>query len=100
MSWQEDPLRAAILHELFAVDETEDGEEAGSLFEDVPGIWLDEIESLGEAADLDLTADVDEPVVVLDPRIYYGDTWAPPLLDELLFGHQLAIFPMVDDAEA
>jgi hypothetical protein len=100
MSRGEDPLRAAILHELLAAEELEDGEVADSLFADVPGIWLDEIDGLEETVDLDLSSEVDEPVVVLDPRIYYGDTWAPPLLDELLFGHQLAIFPLIDDAEA
>ncbi len=100
MSRFEDPLRAAILHELFAAEENEDGEIVDSAFNDIPGVWLDEIEGLEELDDLELLSGEDEPVVVLDPRIYYGDTWAPPLLDELLFGHQLAAFPMVDDADA
>ncbi len=100
MSRPEDPLRAAILHELFAVEETEDGEEAEELFADVPGIWLDELEGLDGADDLDLTGDPDEPVVMLDAKVYYGDTWVPPLLDELLFGHQLTLYPLPDDAEA
>ena len=98
MSRPEDPLRAAILHEMFAVDD--DGDEFSdgeSPFADLPGVWLDELESLGELMTAAVTGD--EPVVVLDPRIYYGDTWAPPLLDELLFGHQCADLDSLDDGE-
>lgn len=100
MSHPEDPLRAAILHELFAAEEAEDGEEIESPFNDIPGVWLDELQGLEEIEELMELGGEDEPVVVLDPRIYYGDTWSPPLLDELFFSHQMAAFSFVDEGEA
>ncbi len=100
MSHPEDPLRAAILQELFAMEETEDGEEIESPFTDIPGVWLDELDGLEEIEDLMDLDGVDEPVVVLDPRIYYGDSWAPPILDELFFSHQVAVFALPDEGEA
>ena len=50
-------------------------------YADVPGIWLDELEDAPPK---------DETVVVLNPAVLYGDTWAPPLLDEMLYAHRAA----------
>jgi hypothetical protein len=75
-------LRTQILDELQEfVDWACDSEEDEDPYADLPGTWLDELEG---------NPGVGEPIVVLDPRIFYGDAWSPPLLDELLFVHHSA----------
>ncbi len=72
----------------------------GRPYNDIQGDWLEALQGLGEKGELMELGGEEEPVVVLDPRIYYGDTWSPPLLDELFFSHQMAAFSFVDEGEA
>ena len=75
-------LRSHILDEIEEfVDWANDNGEGPDPYADMPGIWLDELESV---------PDGQLPVVMLDPRILYADSWSPPILDELLFVHHTA----------
>jgi len=75
-------LRSQFLDELEEfVDWARTSGEEPDPFEDLPGVWLDELED---------TPNGNLPVVMLDPRVLYADSWSPPLLDELLFVHHSA----------